>query len=873
MNQPETNDKTPLETPRTAGEQLGVTIDGPTPEALAVESGSRTLDVRSPAAAGPQPEVVPGYEILGELGRGGMGVVYKARQKGLDRLVALKMVLAGAHASQAQLARFHTEARAAAHVQHPNIVQVYEIGELGGLPFFSLEYVDGGSLAQRILGQPQPPREAAQLVESLARAVHFAHCRGIIHRDLKPGNILVSGGVVSGELSQTDPTTHHSPLTTHQVKISDFGLAKSLDGEGQTATGSVLGTPSYMAPEQAGGKGKEVGPTADVYALGAILYECLTGRPPFKAATALDTIRLVLSEEPVLPTRLVSAVPRDLETICLKCLQKEPAKRYASAEALADDLRRFLDGKPILARPVGSLERAWRWARRNPRVAALLAVIAVLLTTLLAGSWAFALRLNREKQAALDERDRADANARIAADQCNLAVEALGALVGKAQRVLEDTPYALKQRKELLDLALNLFRRVERIHQPGLTDRSLAAAHQKMGDIYWSTDRKKEAVEHYEKCHQLIAAQYEAHPGNDKAIGNYAAILMMLGDVQKELHQAPDKALDLYKRALDLKRAALAVPPEESELTRSEKTLSEAHCCDRIAVLAFNRGDLPEARKWFGDALDLREAVAKAEGDSNEEVRRDLATSHYYLGLVGVRQADPVAALDHYGQCQKLRRRIVADNRHSIKARSDLASLCATMGEMQLVRKELEAAHKNFEEDLRLRRELAAIDPTDGPAQRKLSQAYYGVATTTLLREGPTAAKALYGECLRLRREYAAAHPGDVGALIELMIALARHGDDEEAVAVAEKEVRPRAPKNPGALFQVACCYALCIAAVESEDRKEKYAHLAVDALAAARELGLKNPVQLDNEPDLDPLRDRPVYQAFRKDFAAPPKR
>jgi serine/threonine-protein kinase len=271
----------------------------------------------------------------------------------LNRVVALKLILAGRYAGDQEGARFRREAEAAARLQHPNIVQIYEIGEHEGLPFFSMEFCGGGSLDRRLAGTPLAPREAATLVRTLAVAMQAAHQAGIIHRDLKPANVLL--------------TSDGTP------KITDFGLARQLDEVGQTQTGAVIGTPAYMAPEQAQGH-KAVGPTIDVYALGAMLYEMLTGRPPFKATTSLDTIRQVIDDEPVPPSRLNARVPRDLETICLKCLQKEPRRRYATAAALADDLERFLRGEPIRARAVGAIERAVKWARRNPAAAALVVV-------------------------------------------------------------------------------------------------------------------------------------------------------------------------------------------------------------------------------------------------------------------------------------------------------------------------------------------------------------------------------------------------------------------------------------------------------------------------------------------------------------------
>jgi serine/threonine protein kinase len=338
---------------------------------------------------------VSGYEILGELGRGGMGVVYKARQVKLKRLVALKTILAGGHAGTDELERFRLEAEAVARLQHPNIVQIFEVDEHDGVPFFSLEFVDGGSLASRLDGTPWPARQAAQLVETLARAMHAAHQAGILHRDLKPGNILLQiadsrmqGADSRGlgeKLPGTDAQSPFSALESAIPKITDFGLAKMLRREpgassagDLTRSGAIMGTPSYMAPEQAGGKGQPIGPPADVYALGAILYELLTGRAPFRGPTPLDTVLQVVSEEPVAPGRLQPRLPRDLETICLKCLAKQPVNRYVSAEELANDLRRFLDNQPILARRTLEHDRWVMWSYRSPQLASAVFLLVML---------------------------------------------------------------------------------------------------------------------------------------------------------------------------------------------------------------------------------------------------------------------------------------------------------------------------------------------------------------------------------------------------------------------------------------------------------------------------------------------------------------
>ncbi|HYT88437.1 MAG TPA: protein kinase, partial [Gemmataceae bacterium] len=337
---------------------------------------------------------MPGYEIHGELGRGGMGVVYKARQRGLNRLVALKMVLAGAHASAEELHRFLDEAEAVAKLRHPHIVQVYDLGIQDNRPFYSMELVEGTNLEQYLADTPQPPDIAARLVALLARAVDYAHQRGIVHRDLKPANILLaSGGREPPDGSQLSGGLR-PPLAEPVPKITDFGLAKHLDRSvSHTQTGVVMGTPSYMAPEQASGTSAAIGPHTDVYGLGAILYEMLTGRSPFRAETEVETLRLVLETEPVPPRSLQPGVPRDVETICLKCLQKEPAKRYRSAAQLADDLDRFLRGEPIQARPVGTGERLWRWCKRKPVVASLSAALLVVFVSAFAavtGLWLLA---------------------------------------------------------------------------------------------------------------------------------------------------------------------------------------------------------------------------------------------------------------------------------------------------------------------------------------------------------------------------------------------------------------------------------------------------------------------------------------------------
>jgi tetratricopeptide (TPR) repeat protein len=365
----------PARTGLARGRRTGVVIQGEPGrhEPWAPESARQTPPRAGDTADADEPVPdIAGYEILGELGRGGVGVVYQARQVQLNRLVAIKMLLAGEFARPHELARFRAEAEAVAALKHPHIVQIYEFGEQAGRPYFSLEFMDGGSLAGWLQGTPQAPPQAARLLEALARGVAQAHEHGIIHRDLKPGNVLLAR-------SEADPAvrlgTETGETGSFEAKITDFGVAKHSERRsGQTRSGAVLGTPCYMAPEQASGQPEAVGPAADIYGLGAILYEVLTGRPPFRGSSVWDTLDQVRTREPLPPTRLQPGVPRDLETICLKCLQKEPKKRYASSLDLAEDLHRFLKNEPIRARPAGVGERTLKWAKRRPAAAAAVGV-------------------------------------------------------------------------------------------------------------------------------------------------------------------------------------------------------------------------------------------------------------------------------------------------------------------------------------------------------------------------------------------------------------------------------------------------------------------------------------------------------------------
>jgi tetratricopeptide (TPR) repeat protein len=530
------------------------------------------------------------YGILRVLGKGGMGIVFAARQDRPRRVIALKMLLASAHTHRDRLERFRAESETLARLNHPQVVRVLDVGEYQGRPYFTTEYAEGGSLAQKLVLATLPPRATAELVEGLARAVAAAHAQGIIHRDLKPSNVLLSG----------DGT----PL------IADFGLAKQLVGAApaaaQTETGAILGTPNYMAPEQASGHNEDVGPPTDVYALGAILYECLTGRPPFKAATLLDTLEQVRSQEPVPPRRLQPTAPRDLETICLACLKKKPTERYVSAAALADDLEHWLAGEPIRARRASSGERLWKWARRRPGMAALVGLCLAFVVTLFAGGMVYERRLRAALKKAQDEGERADENYQQAL----------------AQGTRADENY--KEARETLR------KLVQRSHDHRWHDLPRVQQLQR--------EQAEDALAFYDK----VARQQTSDPIVRQDV---AHACLEAGKLQLTLSQL-ERALELLRRADRLSDAALRDAPDDREATllRADvlRTLGQAMRpatgsmrlgqtrADALRNLGKVKED-EEATLLVEQAVELLETL-RQKHPTDRTVRQQLAGIHVILG-------------------------------------------------------------------------------------------------------------------------------------------------------------------------------------------------------------------------------------------------
>jgi serine/threonine-protein kinase len=760
-----------------------------------------------PGAGGPLPSLA-GYELLGRLGEGGMGVVYRARQLRPNRLVAVKMLRAGSDPDPEHLERFRREAEALAQLQHPNIIPVYEVGEHGGLPYFCMELVDGGSLDRKLAGNPVPPREAAALVEVLARAIGAAHAKGIVHRDLKPGNILLGA----------DGTP----------KISDFGLAKRLDGAAApTVTGAVLGTPSYMAPEQAAGSVRDISPATDVYALGAVLYELLTGRPPFKSATHLDTLLQVKTHEPIGPRQLQPTVARDLEAVCLKCLEKSPPRRYPSAAALADDLRRFLDGDPTRARPVGPLGRAWRWSRRRPIVAGLLALLLAVVAGALSGLSALYLRAEEQRRRAEAEWARAEAEAekaRQSADEARRRADAeekvrrsfkavllamresdpLGFLGGygasgspssadplvrsfldrTAPAILRDPPADPVARAALLETVGDLYRSFGDLGRAApLLEESLALRRDHLGEentdyasglhslawLYHDQGRYTAAEELYRQALALRRRLGDAL-GVDATLFNLAWLLTQLGEY------AP--AEEMFRQVLEGRQG------RDGDASRPTAVAKAA-----LAALYLDRGQPEKAIPWSKQAIATFIAL-----DGNEGLWR--AAALFQSALIQSRLPfgpDPVAQLKEALEIGD--RSLGRDHPYNALVLHELAR---TLEE----KKDDAEAEKYYRECLRVAR------ATVGLGHPKAAIAV-GSLAGLLGRTGRAAeADALFDELLAAhRKRFGPDHFLVADALVEYGAALGRRGDDrrekavlEEAMAIYRKDGEPR-----GRL------YALCL--------------------------------------------------------------
>jgi serine/threonine-protein kinase len=835
-----------------------------------------TRDLLPPAAAAAPPAAVPGYVIELELGRGGMGVVYLARQEKLNRPVALKMILAGGHASDAQRARFLAEAEAVAAVQHPGIVQVYEFGAQDGQPYFALEYCPGGSLADTLAGTPLPPAEAAALVGKVARAVQAAHAAGVVHRDLKPGNVLLGAD--------------GSP------KVTDFGLARRADtASGVTATGAILGSPSYMAPEQAAGHGKAVGPAADVYALGAILYECLTGRPPFRAATPVDTIMQVVRDEPVPPSRLVPKLPRDLETVCLKCLRKDPAHRYPSAAALADDLGRFLDGRPVVARPVPAWERAWRAAKRRPAVAFSLAAVALSLVTVTTVVLVANRRLAVERNAANEQRDKADAARRDADVERARAQARLDTALDAIDRMMvrvagekwARNPSLQAERREVLEEAVAAYQgfsaedsKVPEVRRrAALANHRAAVAYMALGDY----PKAEATVGRARALQEGLVVEFPDDPDRAAelaetvaASGHLAMLTARLGDGKQA-----------YELAVRLARKAVAARPDREEYrTALVEYLSFVGHFDSYLG--------PEASLiYFTEATALARGLCAGPNPSFP-ARLFLAISLLNISPMEAARRRPMEAETTLAEAEQLLAGLAGGRPPSARL-ADLYDTARAQAQTERGQR-LAAAGKPEQGLAKVEEALAIVDGLLAAQPKTISlliQKLNGLAAKAeiLTRLGRRAeARKAVSELVSLSEGAVRATPQMAWLrqryVVQQSVRLVQHVRDEGPEGLDERTadlLRPlphaRDPSHgPGVelvRYNVACAYAQAAGKAGRPEDHETWAAKAVEMLERLRRDGFfASPGSvklLDNDADFGPIHGRDDFKQFRAQLKPPP--
>jgi tetratricopeptide (TPR) repeat protein/tRNA A-37 threonylcarbamoyl transferase component Bud32 len=725
---------------------------------------------------------VPGYQILGKLGQGGMGVVYKARHERLNREVALKMILTGTHASAEELARFRAEAEAQARVQHPNIVQIYEVGETAGCPYFALEYVDGQSLHDKLRAGPLSARTAAQLIEILARAVEHAHQRGLVHRDLKPANVLL--------------TANDTP------KITDFGLAKRLKAEGYLSqSGAIIGTPSYMAPEQTTVGPTGVGPLVDVYALGVILYETLTGRPPFLAETTLDTLLQVRSLDPVPPRRLQPKVPRDLETICLKCLQKDPAKRYASAEALADDLLRFQSGAPIRARPVGGVERLWRWCRRKPAVAGLALALGAGLTLAIVSLVVLVAVMDQARRRSIEEQARTEEARQVAVTARKRARAALDEVGSQAINTLLTQQTALTEaHKAFLRKMLALYQDfAEEADSSPEARAEVVTAHGYMGNIRQRLGEYAEAEIALSRAHKLCSQLVNEFPSMPQYRAEMAKVENNLGNYFYSVGH-PTKAERAHRNALAIRQELVDNFPGEPEyrndlakslnnlgtLSRSTGRWQEAEQLYRKAILILDKlvndfPAVPEHRLQLAESQSNLCVVLSESGSPGdvEQLYRiavailqnlvnDFPTVAEYRNILAYRSGYLAEFLAHHGSPQAeqvsrdalaIQQKLVADFPAVPHYRARLTDCHRILGRILLDTGRPQEAEQSFRDALAIQKKLADDYPTVSEYRDRLARSYNWLGIVLKNTDRLQEAEQAYGDALAIQQKLVSDFP------------------------------------------------------------------------------------------------------------------
>lgn len=807
---------------------------------------------------------IPGYVIHSVLGQGAMGVVYFATQIGIERQVALKMILAGVHSSRSLLDRFLAEAKAVGRLQHENIVRIYEVGWHHELPYFSLEYVDGPALSQKIGGEPMDPLEAATLVAPLASALQYAHDAGIIHRDIKPGNVLVS--------------------STGVPKLADFGLAKQLeDNSDLSRTGDILGTPAYMAPEQARGA-REITGAADVYGLGGVLYCMITGRAPFTSTKSVDTIVQVLNDDPVKPSRLQPGVPKDLETICLKCLQKDPAQRYPTARELEADLIRFTEGVPIAARPVGHVERVYRWSRRQPRIAALIATATVFALILMIGGPIVASVIYAQKQDILDSKQlaetnaieatenaaiaeanekEAEANAEAALVQERNAVDALKSLVFEVQRTMQDKPGLQDTRRALLGVAREGLKRLDGAGELNQTPSIVAAGIcRHLGDINMELGQVQAAGNLYHQCLDNLQRLEQAGELPERGYRhNLSTSYELLATAYRRLGRL-NEAWKYGELCLQHRRLWAQEEPDNEDVRQNL-----AATLGQLGVLAQEKGNMEKAHELLSESEQMRREYVElrpgAVGPLTEWLgaRRALARHAFQAGRIEVATTAMTEVIEQQTE--------LADRfPHDVSYRGNLALFLSDLATFYVYGAQYQKAVEQYSNAVETQRKLIEEDPKNFSLKEHLASSLYGLSLAQFESGDDATGSKTLAECLDLRRAARQLDPASLTREVLWLLTTARSGNIEQAVSAAER-LEPQLKNDAGMYYHLGCVYSQFFAAAKKGAALPagvtpgQFAEEALRLIGKSHELGFRRSTDLKRDPELAPLRESPKYQSL----------
>jgi eukaryotic-like serine/threonine-protein kinase len=667
------------------------------------------------------------FELMEKLGKGGVGIVYKSYHPRLQKTVAIKILKDAGELSIDDLNRFRGEALLAANLQHANIVQVFDILQESGNPFIVMEYVDGGSLEQKLDRKPQPPRQAVEWLLTVARAVAYAHEHQIIHRDLKPANILVTREGV--------------------LKITDFGLGKRLDSAlNETRSGMIIGTPQYMAPEQAAGNTQQIGPSADIHALGAILYEMLTGRPPFQGVTLVEILEQVVNAEPPSPSRLVARIPRELSTICLKCLSKSPTRRYATATALAEDLRRWQDGEAIVARPTGRLERLNRSIRKHPLRSAL-AVAAALLVFL--ATTVYFLDVDRRTKEA--ERAREAENALRSEEDAKQSALLYAASHGALESVLDHINTDAKLRsapgtRELRSLIRDRYEQLVVLLENDARPRDrmpLASAYDRLGKLYNRDDKTETALDKFERASRIYATMTSDNVSPDRtaeARHRLGLNLTEQGSLLYDLGRLPESE-NVYRRALqELTMARQAIDSlstgADKQTSTDEVQKSIAEVDHGLGILLQSESKRKESLEEFKRALAIRADLVARNGD-NVQFQRDLARNYGYQGDVELELGLVKEAEFSYWKSHEIRSRLYKPDSNSlddVEAAFQYARSLSNFGNYHIRMRNFATAHHFFNQAEAIQKDVLRKEPDNNDYGSDLAGTQIRIVEAALLQ-------------------------------------------------------------------------------------------------------------------------------------------